>query len=195
MQNKRIVTLLASAVLLLLPVSVFSSGLTISPEFDASPANIKATALPASTQSGYCVAVFDSTGANVGNHDCDNTASHYTSALPLALNSATWNNPTNGLGNGQYTFGICGYATGNPNVCDDATSLVNLTSFRLTADYLADACFTIGSTDLCGGSPPAPDNSATSTVNQVQANLFNGFILFFIPFLFMVWVFSSRRKS
>jgi len=43
-----------------------------------------------------------------------------------------------------------------------------------------------------GGAPPSGDGSATSSIEQSQQNLFNGFLIFFISFFGMIWLLRPR---
>jgi len=56
----------------------------------------------------------------------------------------------------------------------------------------ADLLFQTCSVTEGGGEPPAADNSATSTPEQVQTNLFHGIFLFIISFGGIVWILKQH---
>jgi len=50
-----------------------------------------------------------------------------------------------------------------------------------------------GSIILTTETPPQPQASSTSSIDQTQTNLFYGFLVFFLTFWFVVWSFKKRN--
>jgi len=174
---------------------MWSGTFTTGADYDLTTADIWASSQGGSD--GLTLSIYDVSGGFPTGSPLF-TSSTGTGWSSGSLNSQTVNFTDSCLPAGSYTFVIARTgardATNNWVLGRAAGSGMSYRDSGVWSTYstgyaLKSAIY--GDASSCAG-PTPDDNSATSTIEQIQTNTFNGFIVFFISMFFAVWMFKKR---
>jgi len=120
-------------------------------------------------------------------------------AWDLEVQQGSGSHTLTNFSNGQVGFAVSVGSGGDPTGMVIKPDIAGGVS--ASAGTISNLCFSNVSLADCGysggggggGGATTTENQATSTPDQVQENLFNGFVIFFTSMIFVVWFFRSKR--